>query len=724
MPEIITQTVNRNIKSKTLMKLTTRRYLRVILPWLMLLAGLFGTGLASYSVKLDTERDEYRRFAFYCDEIRLKIAARLDMHKQILLSGAAMFDASEGVTRKEWRIFVQRLSGDEHFNGIQGLGFSLWIPPEQLAAHQAQIRAEGFPGYQLRPDGPRDAYTSIIYLEPFSKRNLRAFGFDMYSEPVRRAAMQQARDDNKVSLSGKVLLVQETDAEPQAGTLMYMPVYQKNQPIATVEQRRSAMFGWVYSPFRMNDLLNKVLTGIDDESVMHVHLRVYDGAVQAEKLLYSSATLKHAEGARTLAQIELATDFKGTRWILQFEQIAGTKSGIDYSKMWITLVAGLSSTFLLFLLLRSNLNMRVNAFKMADQLTFKLRESEQRFRLLADSAPVLIWLSDTSKQCFYFNKVWLEFTGRSLEQSRGNGWTGDLHPDDYQYCLETYNAAFDRREKFLMEYRLRRHDGAYRWLLDTGIPRFADDHSFLGYIGSCIDITEWKQLGGKLSRAHAELRQFTYIAAHHLQEPMRRLVSFTQRLRHSLSKQQLDEDALMSLHFIEQSAVRQSALVRDIQLYLAADQPRSSVANISAHDVVAELLKERSVRINEIGAQVDVETMQAAAIDRPRLKDIFSVLLDNALQYRHPAHLLQVRISSELKAGRVIYRVADNGVGIPEQYRERVFGVFERLQVQDDQNSTGTGLAIVRRIVESCDGAVVLQETPGGGLTVEFDLPG
>lgn len=706
------------------MKLTTRYYLRVILPWLMLLLGLLGTGLASYSVKLDIERDEYRRFAFYCDEIRLKIAARLDAHKQILLSGAAMFDASEGVTRKEWRVFVQRLSGDEHFSGIQGVGFSLWIPPEQLAAHQAQIRAEGFPGYKLRPDGPRDAYTSIIYLEPFSERNLRAFGFDMYSEPVRRAAMQQARDDNKVSLSGKVVLEQETDKNQQAGTLMYVPVYKKNQPIGTVEQRRHALSGWVYSPFRMNDLLDKVMPGLEDESVMHVHLRVYDGAVQAEKLLYSSVGSTHVEGVRPLSQIELATDFNGTRWTLQFELIAGNKGGIDYSKMWITLVAGLSSTFLLFLLLRSNLNMRVNAAKMADQLTIKLRESEQRFRLLADSAPVLIWLSGTDKQCYYFNKVWLEFTGRTLDQSLGNKWAGDVHPDDHQYCIATYSTAFDRRESFLMEYRLRRHDGTYRWLLDTGIPRFADDRTFLGYIGSCIDITEWKQMDGKLSRAHAELRQFTHISAHHLQEPTRRLVSFTQRLRNYLSKQQLDEDALMSLHFIEQSAVRQSALVNDIQLYLAADQPRSSVANISAHDVVAELLKKRSVRINEIGAQVDVETIQAATIDRPRLKDIFSILLDNALQYRHPEHLLQVRISSELKAGRVIYRVADNGVGIPEQYRERVFGVFERLQVPDDQNSTGIGLAIVRRIVESCDGSVVLQETPGGGLTVEFDLPG
>ncbi|MFU8788777.1 MAG: CHASE domain-containing protein [Methylobacter sp.] len=706
------------------MHLFPRRYLRFMLPWLVLLAGLSAVGFAGYWVKLDIERDEYRRFAFYCEEIHLKIMARLDAHKQILLSGAAMFDASTEVTRKEWHIFVRRLRSDEHFSGIQGLGFSLWIPPAQLAAHHAQIRAEGFPDYQLRPEGQRDAYSSIIYLEPFSGRNLRAFGYDMYSEPVRRAAMQQARDTNKASLSGKVMLVQETDTERQAGTLMYVPVYRKNQPADTVEQRRNALLGWVYSPFRMNDLLNKVMPGMDDETMMHVHLRVYDGAVRPEKLLYSSAEAAHADSVRPLWQIEIAGDFNGTLWTLQFEQIAGTEGGIDYSKMWITLGAGLSSTFLLFLLLRANLNMRVNAANIADRLTKQLRESEQRFRLLADSAPVLIWLSDTKKQYFYFNKVWLAFTGRTLEQSLGNRWSGDVHPDDYQYCIDTYSAAFDLRESFLMEYRLRRHDGVYRWLLDTGIPRFADDSAFLGYIGSCIDITEWKQMGGKLSRAHAELRQFTHIAAHHLQEPTRRLVSFVQRLRSFLPLEELNEEALVVLHFIEQSATRQSALVSDIQLYLAADQPRSQIGEVSALDIVVDLLEQREAVISKISAHIYFEGIHPVHIDRPRLKDIFSILLDNALQYRHADHPLRIRISSELKAGRVVYRFADNGIGIPEEYWERVFGVFERLQVQSDQNSTGIGLAIVRRIVESCDGSATVQETPGGGVTVVFDLPG
>lgn len=711
------------------MKLSTKRYLRFMPPWLVLVIGLLGTGLAGNWVKLDIERDEYRKFAFYCDEVRLKIAARLDAHKQTLLGGAALFDSSQVVTRQEWHNYVQRLRSDEHFNGIQGMGFSAWIPAGQLAVHQAQLRAEGFPEYTVRPEGKRDVYTAITFLEPFEGRNLRAFGYDMYSEPVRRAAMEQARDENTTSLSGKVTLVQETTKNMQAGTLMYVPVYQKNQPVDTVEQRRAALLGWVYSPFRMGDLLDNLVPdlkpNVDGKTVAHVHLRVYDGrAVQAEKLLYNSAEPSYVESGHPSPIIEIAISFNGTVWTLQFEQVAGAEGGIDYSKLWIVLGAGGLSSFLLFLLLRSYLNMRVNAVKMADELTAQLRESEQRFRLLADSAPVLIWLTGTNKRCYYFNKSWLEFTGRPLEQEQGICWIDYLHPDDYQHCLDAYTAAFDRRTSFSMECRLRRHDGEYRWLINTGVPRYTDDKIFLGYIGSCVDITERKQIEEKLARAHAELQQFTHIAAHHLQEPARRLVSFVQRLQLQIPSEQLNEDVMASLHFIEQGAARQSALVRDIQLYLAADQPRGTMEKIAVAGVISNLLKQRASLLRETGAQVDCDDICSVYIDRPRLKDIFSVLLDNALHYHHPTLTPQIRITSELKAGRVIYRVADNGIGIPVEYRKRVFGVFERLQVHDDQNSTGIGLAIVRRIVESCGGTVSLQETPGGGATVLFDLPG
>ena len=122
----------------------------------------------------------------------------------------------------------------------------------------------------------------------------------------------------------------------------------------------------------------------------------------------------------------------------------------------------------------------------------EVRESEVRFRLMADAAPVLIWASGLDKGCTYFNRPWLEFTGRPLEKELGSGWAEGVHPDDMALCVETYTTHFDARQTFEMEYRLRRHDGEYRWVLDQGIPRFTPDGEFAGYIGACIDIADRK----------------------------------------------------------------------------------------------------------------------------------------------------------------------------------------------------------------------------------------
>jgi len=136
-----------------------------------------------------------------------------------------------------------------------------------------------------------------------------------------------------------------------------------------------------------------------------------------------------------------------------------------------------------------------------------LRESESRFRSLADTAPVMIWMSGLDKQCTFFNKGWLDFTGRRLEQELGMGWSNGVHAEDLDRCIAQYVDAFDARRKFEMEYRLRRHDGEYRWVRDFGTPRYAGDGKFLGYIGSCIDVTERRQYAEDLAREHGFLRQ-------------------------------------------------------------------------------------------------------------------------------------------------------------------------------------------------------------------------
>ena len=138
-----------------------------------------------------------------------------------------------------------------------------------------------------------------------------------------------------------------------------------------------------------------------------------------------------------------------------------------------------------------------------------LRESEERFRLIANAAPVLIWMAGTDKLCTYFNKPWLDFTGRSIDAELGNGWAKGVHPEDLQRCLDTYAQSFDRREKFRMEYRLQRYDGEYRWVLDLGVPRFDQDGSFVGYIGILVDVTDRKETEQALKQANRVLEEQT-----------------------------------------------------------------------------------------------------------------------------------------------------------------------------------------------------------------------
>jgi PAS domain S-box-containing protein len=171
-----------------------------------------------------------------------------------------------------------------------------------------------------------------------------------------------------------------------------------------------------------------------------------------------------------------------------------------------------------------------------------VRERLQFETLLAETAPVMVWMSGPDKLCTYFNKRWLDFTGRPLEHQIGDGWSTGVHPDDLQRCLDTYGGAFDARQPFRMEYRLRRFDGEYRWVLDTGVPRFASDGTFEGYIGSCIDVTDQKQVEEALQAREQSLRQtrerLRKLAAKllHAQEEERRRIAremhddWTQRL--------------------------------------------------------------------------------------------------------------------------------------------------------------------------------------------------
>jgi PAS domain S-box-containing protein len=386
------------------------------LAWVLLSVGLIATIVATIYVKMDVEADVKREFDFACIQIQLRIDARMDAHEQILTSAAALFDASDEVTREEWHAYTRRQKIEQHLPGIQGIGFSLMIPRDRLEQHIQEIRSQGFPDYNVKPEGDRETYTSIIYLEPFSGRNLRAFGYDMFSEPVRRMAMDLAMDLGVATISGKVILVQETDQEVQAGTLMYVPVFRHGMTTDTAPHRRAALYGWVYSPYRMNDLMQGILKGWDLEAKKLIRLQIFDNEqLSADSLLYDSQPKGEMETviASRLA-LQTQTAFNSHIWYLRFTRTAGQ---LEYGRVYGVFSGGTIISLLLFGLLISLLNTRFRARRMADQLTVELRESEQSYRnQFAGNASVMLLVDPTDCTIIDANAAALSFYGYPREQ--------------------------------------------------------------------------------------------------------------------------------------------------------------------------------------------------------------------------------------------------------------------------------------------------------------------
>lgn len=336
--------------------------------------ALFGLGIALAATLVAwalagayVEAQERERFALDAEGFELALQDRIQAYEQVLAGGVALFDASGGwVTRSAWYEYHEALGLQDRFPGIGGFGFAEHIEPGNLSAHVERVRAEGFPDYAVKPAGEREVYTSIVYLEPFEGRNLRAFGFDMYSEPVRRAAMERARDTGEAALSGKVTLVQENGTDVQSGFLLYMAVYRDGAPTTTVEERRAALVGYVYSPFRSNDFME----GLQEQAALDLVLRIYDGPEPVESaLLFDSAPGEPAGHIERASRLTLA----GREWTLVESSTAGSvPPGLSLLPAAI-LAGGLLASALLFGILWSLARTRQRAFVMAEAMTAELQ---------------------------------------------------------------------------------------------------------------------------------------------------------------------------------------------------------------------------------------------------------------------------------------------------------------------------------------------------------------
>ncbi len=267
----------------------------------------------------------------------------MDSYARLLKAGVALHYASERIDRRSWKNFVSGLNLPVNYPGTQGIGVSVPIQPEKLDPHIESVRSEGFPNYAVRPPGIRDLYTSIVFLEPFDWRNQRAFGFDMYSEPMRRGAMERARDTGRASISRKVTLVQETEKDVQAGLLMYVPIYQHQlPPSAAAAERKEKHRGYVYAVLRGDDLMKNLLSNIGDE----LSIQIFDSKQKDENLIFQ--TVSHEKDGATYGLSELhQISLYGQQWSVL---VKGRLSQSFVGEYWQSTLVGLFGLLIDFLL--------------------------------------------------------------------------------------------------------------------------------------------------------------------------------------------------------------------------------------------------------------------------------------------------------------------------------------------------------------------------------------
>jgi PAS domain S-box-containing protein len=364
-----------------------------------------------------------------------------------------------------------------------------------------------------------------------------------------------------------------------------------------------------------------------------------------------------------------------------------------------------------------------------------LRESEERFRNMADHAPVMIFVTEIDGNCSYVSQSWCEFTGQTPEQGLGRGWVESVHVDDREGVKKAYVAALARREDFRVEYRLRRKDGESRWVLAAAAPRFGAGGEFLGYIGSVIDITDLKQVEeeirervrvrtAELEATNKELESFSYTVAHDLRSPLRAMHRYGEILRETYADQPLDAEGLDFLARIESSAKRMDVLIEGLLALtrLARAAPASEPVDVEtvAHEAMLQIEGDIASRRADVRFEGPSRRVRG---DHLLLRQVLANYLSNAVKFVPKDRTPVVRVSAELDGDQVRTTVRDNGVGFAPASTSKLFQIFERLDAARDYAGTGIGLAIAKKAAERMGGRVGAEGTPDRGSRFWVDLP-
>ncbi|WP_313407328.1 hybrid sensor histidine kinase/response regulator [Stutzerimonas kunmingensis] len=691
--------------------------------WGMLAFTLLVQLVVWQSLRTNEDRAARQQFQMLGEKVTEAIRKRLRDHEQILLGGAGLFDAVENVSREQWRTYVERLLLPDRYPGIQGVGFSQAIPQAERDAHVARMRAQGYPDYDIHPPGQRELYTSIVYLEPFLRRNLAAFGYDMYSEPTRRRAMQRAAQLGETSITGKVTLLQETHGKVQAGVLLYVPVYRPSAPLTTPEQRMQALRGFVYSPYRVEDLMRGILRAADLPLALHIYASPGE---EPEHLLYTSSEAPEPGSARfsQLQQLELY----GQTWTLRMD----SRPEFDerfHSNEALVFGLGLGLSLLVFFLTSSLALRHSRAQALANEMTRHIRQSKHDLRLSEERLSLALkgsndglWDLDLEAGSMFASPRAWEMLGY-----RPNELTCDLKlwerltvaEDLAQQKARLAQTMLSNVDHFTTELRLQhKHGHVVPVLLRGHIQR--DPQGMAQRIsGTLMDLTERK-------RVEQMKNDFVSTVSHELRTP---LTSISGALGLIVGGALGAAPPAMQqmLEIAYRNSLRLGHLINDLldMEKIAAGKMSFELREHSLGDLLEESLASNQALCEQHGVRCTLEHPADVLVwvDGLRLQQVLGNFLSNAVKFTPEGG--EIRLHSSLRGTKVRISVTDQGPGIPEAFRSRVFEKFAQADASDSRQKSGTGLglAITKELIERMGGTVGFDCVPGQGTTFWCELP-
>lgn len=754
--------------------------------WIVLLLSISFTIFLWFNARSEINRNARADFDFRVEEIKQALAHRMRGYEQVLRGGAGLFLISDEVDARQWKKYVNNLKIEKNYPGIQGIGFAAILKPAEKEAHTNMMRARGRASYSLWPPGQREVHTSIIYLEPLDWRNQRAIGYDMYSEPVRRAAMDKAVEKDMAAISGKVRLVQETEKDVQAGFLMYVPVYRNGLPASTPVERRAALAGYVYSPFRMNDFMQKII----GRDIPDLDVEVFDGgAVSEGALMYDSdqSTREFRQKGGELFRKTVRMELNGHVWSIHFSTLPAFERQIDSEKPVIVLAAGMAisvlfSAIVFFLAshrtsLRSvneELSSEVTERKKAEeelrrahgelesrvvertreltganealqkeiavrmQAESALKESTERFRTLVEGTNDWLWEMDADFRYTYVSPMVGRTLGYAASEMLGKTPFEHMEEGEAKRVAEALSRSAAQREPFTIEARCTRKDGTEAVIETSGAPVIENSGKFLGYRGVDRDATERKKLEEERMSLQAQLLQTQKMElmgrlSGGIAHDFNNILSIITSLNNLALKETQSAAVVGYLGQISSASERAANLTRQLLMF-SRNQP-TKAARLDVNSTIAEVL---DLLRNILGENITITShlapdLKAVEADKTSMEQLLMNLVVNSKEAMPWGGEITIRSANVIVGGK---GSSDPKLAPGEYVSITVsdFGVgmdedtlrqaFEPFfSTKETGKGVGLGLTVVHDIIKEYKGGIAVESRPGKGSAFRVYLP-